>query len=62
MNVCDDIYIAFISFTFQQTAERGDRNQRVCEDSEGEAKGIRAQLSSLDEDKGHTGARHRSQG
>lgn len=44
------------------TSERGDRNQRICEDSEGEAKGIRAQLSSPDEDKGHTGARHRSQG
>lgn len=50
------------SFTFQQTAERGDRNQGVREDSEGEAKGIRAQLSSPDEDKGHPGARHWSQG
>lgn len=52
----------FIFCLFQQSPARGKRDQRIRQDPEGEAKGLRAQLSSPDEDKGNTGARHRRQG
>ena len=42
----------FIFYLFQQSPARGKRDQRIRQDPEGEAKGLRAQLSSHSEGKG----------